>query len=649
MMRRRAADGVKTVSRNALLAYAALAAFASPALAAPDVVVTATRTPQSPERIGASVIVIPAAELERRQTGQVVDVLRDAPGVAFSRNGGLGAVTSVRIRGAEGDQTVVLIDGVKLNDPSQPGGGFNFANLFADDLERIEVLRGVQSTLYGSQAIGGVVNLIGRAPGGPLAASALLEAGELGTTRARASARGTFGALGLSATVSRSETDGISAFSQARGGRERDGFEQTAARLSARYALGDAVAIGAQVWWADSEVGIDGFPAPAFALADTPERSATEELITALSVETTSLGGRWRNRIVASQTTTDRDSLNPALSFPLTFTARGRNERIEWLSTFDATDRLQIVGGAETETASLRTASPSVANPNPRPLVAEADLNAVWLQAQASPTDWLTATLGVRRSDNDRFGEAINVRATLAAAFNNGSTIVRASAADGFKAPTPFQLFSSFGNATLLPEEATSIEAGVEQALLGGALRGGLTWFRRDATNQIDFISCFGVTSPICVGRPFGTYDNIQKVKAEGVEATLDWRPTERLTLTAGYASLDARNRTGGSANFGRLLPRRPETMLSVSAGCVFAFGLDVSATWTSIGDSFDDPANRRLLPGYELIALRASQKITDRWTAFARVENASDETYETTTGYGSPPRQAFIGVRAAL
>ena len=637
------------MSRKALLACAAAAACACPAHAAPDVVVTATRTPQTPERVGASVVAIPAAELERRQTAQVVDVLRDVPGVAFSRNGGVGAVTAVRIRGAEGDQTVVLIDGIKLNDPSQPGGGFNFANLFADELERIEVLRGVQSTLYGSQAIGGVVNLIGREPGGPLAASALLEAGELGTLRARASARGALGRLGLSATVSRSETDGISAFAQARGGRERDGFEQTAARLSARYAVSDALAFGAQVWWADSDVGIDGFPAPTFALADTPERSATEELITALSVETNSLGGRWRNRIVASQTTTDRDSLNPALSLPLTFTARGRNERIEWQSVFDATDRLQIVGGAETETASLRTASPSAANPNPRPLVAEADLNAVWLQAQASPTDWLTATLGVRRSDNDRFGEAINLRATLAAAFNNGTTILRTAAADGFKAPTPFQLFSSFGNATLLPEEATSIEAGIEQALFDGALRGGLTWFRRDATNQIDFVSCFGVTSAICVGRPFGTYDNIQKAKAEGVEATLDWRPTDRLSLTAGYASLDARNRTGGSANFGRLLPRRPETTLSVSAAWAFAFGLDLSATWTAVGDSFDDAANRRLLPGYELIALRASQKIGARWTVFARLENAADETYETTTGYGSPPRQAFVGLRAAL
>lgn len=637
------------MSRKALLSCAALAACPFAAQAAPDVVVTATRTPQDLQRIGASVIVVPAAELERRQTAQVVDVLRDIPGVAFSRNGGVGGVTAVRIRGAEGDQTVVLIDGIKLNDPSQPGGGFNFANLFADDLERIEVLRGVQSTLYGSQAIGGVVNLIGREPGGPLAASALVETGELGALRGRVSARGAVGRLGLSATVSRSETDGISAFSRARGGRERDGFEQTAARLSARYALSDAVAVGAQVWWADSEVGIDGFPAPAFALADTPERSATEELITAVSVETASLGGRWRNRLVASRTTTDRDSLNPALAMPVTFRARGRNERIEWQSTFDVSDRLQIVGGAETETASLRTASPSVANPNPRPLVAEADLNAVWLQAQARPADWLTATLGVRRSDNDRFGEAINLRATVAVAFNDGATILRASAADGFKAPTPFQLFSSFGNAALEPEEATSIEAGVEQALFAGALRGGLTWFRRDATNQIDFVSCFGVTSPICVGRPSGTYDNIQKAKAEGVEATLDWRPIDRFSLSAGYAGLDARNRTGGSANFGRRLPRRPETTLSVSAAYAFSFGLDLSATWTRIGDSFDDAANRRLLKGYELVSLRASQKLGERWTVFARVENAGDEAYETTTGYGSPPRQAFVGVRAAL
>ena len=130
----------------------------------PVIIVTANRSPQPIERIGQSVTVIDAPELERRQTSSVADVLRTVPGVTIARNGGIGSVTSVFIRGADSDQTVALIDGVKLNDPSSPGGGFNFGNLLIGNIERIEVLRGPSSVLWGSQAIGGVVNMITRQP-----------------------------------------------------------------------------------------------------------------------------------------------------------------------------------------------------------------------------------------------------------------------------------------------------------------------------------------------------------------------------------------------------------------------------------------------------------------------------------------------------
>ena len=144
----------------------AVSAFA-PALAldAPDtIVVTANRSPQPLSRVGQSISIVDSAELTRRQTASVVDILRTLPGVSIARNGGIGTSTSVFIRGADSDQTVTLIDGVKLNDPSSPGGGFNFGNLLVGNIDRIEVLRGSQSVLWGSQAIGGVINMITRPP-----------------------------------------------------------------------------------------------------------------------------------------------------------------------------------------------------------------------------------------------------------------------------------------------------------------------------------------------------------------------------------------------------------------------------------------------------------------------------------------------------
>jgi vitamin B12 transporter len=614
--------------------------------AAETIIVSATRSSQAKSKVGSSVTLIDEASLTRAQTISVTDILRDVPGVTFSRNGGVGTLTSVRIRGAEADQTVVLIDGIKLNDPSGPGGGYNFANLLAGDVARIEVLRGPQSTLYGSQAMGGVVNVITRSGDVLFGANLELEGGDLSTYRGRGSVRGKLGGLSYAAGLSHFETVGMSS---AASGTEADSFTNDGAQARVNYVVNANLELEARLLWSDSDVGIDGFPAPSFALADTPERSTTEELIAYVGGTLTLLDGRSRTRFSVSQTTTDRANINPALAVATTFDATGSNDRIEIQSIFDVSPNFQIVAGTELEEARLRTASPTIATPNPTPLRAKSELSAYYIQGQASPTSWLTATLGLRQTSNDRFGEALNVRATVAASFNEGNTIVRGAIADGFKAPTPFQLFSNFGNTTLLPEEAASVELGLEQAFFSRRLVAAITAFERDTTNQIDFISCFNNPIAICVGRPSGTYNNIAKTKADGIEATIEVKPSDRFTLSAGYSTLDARNAVVGNANFNRRLTRRAKETGFVTMGYGFAFGLEVSATYSMIGDSFNNASNSQLLKGYELITLRASQRIGDTWTIFARIENATDDTYQTVRDYNSPPRQAFVGLRASF
>lgn len=642
-------------SGRALAAFAAgvsaggaAPAFAQEARAAspPEtIVVSATRAPLPARAVGASVTVIDREALDLIQTPIVSDILRDAPGVSFSRNGGPGAVTGVRIRGAESDQTAVLIDGVKLNDPSSPGGGYNFANLLGANLERIEVLRGPQSTLYGSQALGGVVAVTTRTGEGPLRLGLDLEAGDLETRQVRASASAGSERLSWAVSGAWFDTAGISALDARQGGREADPFTQAGGAARAMLKLTEALSADARLHYTQSEVGIDGFPAPLFALADTPETSKTDELVAYAGLKLAALEGRLNGTLGLSRTQTTRESLNPPLRVPVTFDASGRNDRLDGQLTFDATPRFQLIGGFEQETARLRTASPSVAVPNPAPLVAESEVSALYLQLQARPADFLTATLGVRRSDNDRFGEALNVRATVAATLFGGAATLRASVGDGFKAPTPFQLFSSFGNASLAPEEAAAWDVGLEGRAFEGRLVGSATWFARDTTNQIDFISCFGSPLAICVNRPFGTYDNIARARAEGVELTAQARPWRGLRIAAGHTELETANRSPG-ANFGRALPRRPQTTTSVSIGYGWQAGHDLSVSNAEVGDSFDNVSNSRRLAGYGLLAVRAAFQLSPGVQIYGRVENATDEAYQTTFGYGSPPRQAFLGVR---
>ncbi len=238
-------------------------------------------------RIGDSVTLIDAEQVRASQKLTVSDLLATTPGVSVSRNGGLGGSTQLRIRGAEHDQTVVLIDGIKLNDPSSAGGGFNFANLLTGDYMRIEVLRGPQSTLWGSQAIGGVINVVTTVPEGPLLASYAAEGGERGsaTVQARAEAGGerfSWRVAGKYLT-----TDGISALNDDRGGREKDGYRNTGANVRGLWRINEAVSAELRTTYSRGRVEFDGFPQPAFALADTREYAVTEELVSYAGVNAT--------------------------------------------------------------------------------------------------------------------------------------------------------------------------------------------------------------------------------------------------------------------------------------------------------------------------------------------------------------------------
>ncbi|GGA57455.1 TonB-dependent receptor [Sphingomonas psychrolutea] len=587
----------------------------------PDIVVAA-RVPQYSYQVGQAVTVLTRAEIERRQTIVLSDLLATTPGVTVTRNGGIGTITAVRIRGAEGEQTLTIIDGIRVNDPSSPGGAFDFGTLLAGSIDRIEILRGPNSVPWGSQAIGGVVNIVTATPSQGAQARGQIEYGAHNSLYANAGLSGGTGALTAAFNGGYLRTDGISA---AANGTERDGFRQYGATGKVGVELAPGIGIDLRGYYADSRTQYDSaFPPPNYVVSDSPAYSTAKEAYGYAGAHANLFDDRFRNRVAFTIADIKRDNFD-APNTPVSFFSRGRTERFEYQGDFKVIDQLRIVGGAEHEDSRFNDGSTFAAT----------GITSAYGEAIVNPVRQLTITGGVRHDDHRTFGGHTTFGADAALALDTGTTL-RASYGEGFKAPTLYQLYSFYGTRSLVPETARSYDVGIQQRLLGNQVSASVTYFHRDTKNQIDFdLGTF-------------TYQNIAQTRAEGVEVELALRPVEALTVTGNYSYIDAKNRSTGT-NFGRDLARRPKQTLSVSADYRFAFGLSVGGTVSHVGDSFDNAGNTVRLDGYVLAGFRAEMAIGHRLSVYGRIDNAFNEKYQTVANYGTDGRAAFGGIRVKL
>ena len=633
-----------SVVRPSLLTLGLLLAAPTAAQIAPtadpansdDIVVTATRVAQPAAEVGQAVTVITRDEIDRRQTVSVADLLSTTPGVTVTRNGSLGGFTGVRLRGAEAEQTLVVIDGVRVNDPSSPGGGFDFANLLSASVQRIEVLRGPNSVPWGSQAIGGVVNVITEEPTERLKARASAEYGYADSVFAQGGISGRSGAISGALTGGYLRSDGISA---AANGTERDGYRQYGATGRLGVDFTDGIGLDLRGYWADSKTQTDGYPAPNYILADDPSFSTANELYGYAGLHANF--GTFRNRVAFTIADINRDTYAKPGATPSPF--RGRSERYEYQGDYQPINQVRIVAGVEHEDSRYRDSS----------LRRSVGITSVYGEAIVKPFDALTFTGGIRNDDHETFGNHTTFGADAALALRTGTTL-RASYGEGFKAPTLYQLYSPYGNTRLDPETARNWDAGIEQALLDGRARVSATYFNRDTRNQISFRGCSGAeqttTGSICVNRPFGVYDNIQRTHAEGVEFAIGLRPVDALTVSANVSYIDAENRTPGTA-FRTDLLRRPKETAAFVVDYRLPFGLGIGGTVQIVGDSFDSDSygSRVRVDGYALASVRAELPIGDRLSIYGRIDNVTDARYQTVAEYGTYGRAAYGGVRVKL
>jgi vitamin B12 transporter len=605
-----------------------------------ELVVTATRTAQPIEKVGASVTVLTQGAIEASQAVSIVELLAQTPGVSFTRNGGPGTSTSLNIRGAETQHTVVLIDGVKLNDPSSTQGGFNSGNLLVGDISRIEILRGAQSTLWGSQAIGGVVNIVTADPTVPFTTSVDVEGGARQTGYLRAGLGGASDKITWRVAGGFYSTDGVSAWKT---GKETDGYQNRGLSGRLRYTFSDAVSAEVRSVYSKGKNDFDTFN------GDSSEYGRTEELVVYTGLNFALLDGRWNNRVGYAYTDTDRENINPLRpTVPQTFDAAGKNKRWEYQGVFAFTDVFSATFGAESEKARMRTRSPSTFDPNPALRTGKVGVDSVYGQLQAEVVKGLTLTAGVRYEDHDTYGSHTLGQASAAWALNEGNTVLRASFGQGFRAPGLYELYSEYGNLDLSPEKFDSWDAGVEQRFFGGKARASATWFQREADNEIRFFSCTGGADPLCApgGTPrFGYYSNVQKTKAQGVELIGEIKPVADLTVTGNYTYTDAQSESGASK--GKQLTRRPKNMGNLSVAYRWPVGLTTTVAARYVGKTYNNDLNTQVVKDYTLVDLRAAYTINETYEVFGRVENAFDKDYQTILNYGTPGRGAFVGLRA--
>jgi vitamin B12 transporter len=612
-----------------------------------EIVVVANRAPEPLSKVGNSVTVLDQQTIQDSQKIDLSTLLATTPGITFSRNGGPGNTTSVYIRGADSDHTVVLIDGVVLNDPALIGGNFDFGNLLVGDISRVEILRGAQSTLYGSQAIGGVINVITTEPQPGLGADVQAEGGSLGSAMVKAGIGDKADNWSFRLGGTYYATDSIAALDRHYGGTNSDPFHDSAVSGRATYNFTADVQLDVRAYWTESRVFYDGYPPPDYVLANYTQYEDVRQLFDYTGLNFNLFDDRLKNRVAYEYTTTQHSDYNDAVS-PITQSDsyRGNNSRVEYQGTWAIAEGYQAVFGAQQERSWADTTPDAPAH-------AETGQVAEYVQVQGEVVRGLTLTAGERHDHYDSVGQ--HYTGQFAAAWSlPSSTVLRASWSQGYKAPSLYQLYSPYGNTTLKPEVSTGGDGGVEQHLWNDRVTLSATYFLTHFKNLIEFEDCPG--SPLCetIGQTGGYYANLDRAKASGVELQASAALTPALALSANYSHIKTIDETPGSPTDGQQLFQRPEDAANLSLTYTWPHRVATTVAARYGGPSVDQnfnvyPTATLRLGGYTLLDLRASYSVTDKLELYARIDNATNKWYETIYQYGTWGRTAFFGLRAKL
>lgn len=593
------------------------------------------------DRIGTSASVVTRAEIEGRQLRTVADALRGLPGVSVSQSGGTGNLTVVRIRGAESNHTLVLIDGVQAN--STIDGFFDFSSLDTDDIDRIELLRGPQSGLYGTSALAGAINIVTSDGRGPLRASGRVEGGSFGTRDIAARIGGGTDKAHASFSAHRRETDG---FNIAPFGNEKDGSDLTTLAFKGGVAVFDNLKITGGYRQADLNAdrdGFNGFDAAGFNIAnDEASKFNVDEKLGHLAATLDLFGGDWVHIVKASYHEKDLEDLDLAFGPSL---SRLIDER--WTYGYTTTYRLQspsAPGVRHYFTGQIEQEDEKFRQPTAADFETERSRLALAGEVRGEYFDTLFLTGTVRRDDNDTFDDYTSWRTHAALKIPDTPFRLHSSVGTGVKYPSFAELFGTFfrftPNPNLQPETSFGWDAGVETKLFGGKGVIDVTYY--DATLKNEITEDFSLF-------PLITSINLDgESTRRGVEIAGRYLVFDGLSVGATYTYLDAEEPNGREEIRRAPHSGRFDVSYAFDQGRgLFTLAANYNGRMLDFAFNLFDPTiNRIALDDYWLVTAAASYKIADGVEIFGRVENLFDTDYQEVFGYETAGAAAYAGLK---
>ncbi len=601
-----------------------------------DVLVTATKFPTEVQNISSSYSIIDKSLIQRSNSSTVLQLLREVPGISIAQQGGLGKLNSLFMRGANANHTLVLIDGVEVNDPSSPSNAFDLSNLQTSNIERIEIVRGPQSTLYGSDALAGIINVFTEQGSEINKFSLQTEGGSNSYYRGSGQLTGSYSLFNYSINFSRLATEGISAANEKYGNTEKDGYSNNSFSSFLSAQVFDNLKFSLNYRHTNSSADLD----QGTQFGDDPNYTYDiEENIFNAAVNYDLFDNKWKQKFSGSvlrrisKSIDEPDDNNPGSATNFTNATR---TKFEWLNNLTFIPHNVITLGLETELEKANTEYISISEWGPFESVFPSQqmrTNSAFLQNQLILDGGFSTIAGIRFDDNEKFGSHSTYKLGTSFFYDKTNTKLKANYGTGFKAPSLFYLFDpAFGNPDLNPEENTGWDLGFEQYFFGSGFAFGATYFSMKFENMFGFDQNF-VTI------------NINEAETKGIESFVTYQ-SNNFYANLTYTYTDAVDLSSEQES---KLIRRPKDKLTLSLSYNPIERLNLNTSIRYIGEREDEdfssfPSARVKLESYTIVDFTVNYKLISNLKLFGRVENLFDTVYEEVLFYGTPGRSFYAG-----